>query len=36
VKGDWTFEEGVVVKGAGSLTDQGQPSTVAGGTVIEG
>lgn len=36
VKGDWTFESGVVVKGAGSLADEGKPGTVASGTVIEG
>jgi UTP--glucose-1-phosphate uridylyltransferase len=36
VKGDWTFETGVVVRGAGSLADAGEPSTVASGTLLEG
>ena len=36
VQGDWTFEAGVVVEGAGSLSDQGEPSTVASGTVLTG
>ena len=36
VKGDWTFEAGVVVVGAGSLADPGEPSTVASGTVLGG
>ncbi len=34
VKGDWTFEPGVSVVGAGQLTDQGSPQTVTSGTVI--
>ncbi len=34
VKGDWTFEPGVSVVGAGQLTDQGSPQTVPSGTVI--
>ena len=36
VKGDWTFESGVVVKGAGSLADSGEAGTVTSGTVLEG
>ena len=36
VKGDWTFESGVVVKGAGALTDSGEAGTVTSGTVLEG
>lgn len=36
VKGDWTFEAGVTVIGAGSLTDSGEPGTVTAGTVLEG
>ena len=34
VKGDWTFEDGVVVRGAASLADEGGPSTVPAGTVL--
>jgi UTP--glucose-1-phosphate uridylyltransferase len=36
VKGDWTFESGVVVRGNGALADSGEPGTVTSGTVIEG
>ena len=36
VKGDWTFESGVVVRGAGSLADSGEPGTVTSGTLLEG
>jgi UTP--glucose-1-phosphate uridylyltransferase len=36
VQGDWTFEAGVTVVGAGSLSDAGEPRTVTTGTVIEG
>jgi UTP--glucose-1-phosphate uridylyltransferase len=36
VRGDWTFEAGVTVIGAGSLADAGEPSTVTSGTVLEG
>lgn len=36
VKGDWTFEAGVVVEGAGELDDQGSPQVVAASAVISG
>jgi UTP--glucose-1-phosphate uridylyltransferase len=36
VKGDWTFESGVVVKGAATLADSGERGTVTSGTVLEG
>ena len=36
VKGDWTFEGGVVVRGAASLADSGEPGTVTSGAVLEG
>ena len=35
VKGDWTFEPGVVVRGSAVLTDAGGPRTVPSGTVLE-
>ncbi len=35
VKGDWTFEPAVVVRGAVVLTDSGSPQTVRSGTVLE-
>ena len=35
VKGDWTFEPGVVVRGTAELTDRGGPQTVTSGTVLE-
>lgn len=34
VKGDWTFEDGVVVEGAATLTDLGEPATVPSGAVV--
>jgi UTP--glucose-1-phosphate uridylyltransferase len=34
VEGDWTFEAGVRVTGAGRLKDEGGPSTVPAGTVL--
>jgi UTP--glucose-1-phosphate uridylyltransferase len=36
VAGDWTFEAGVTVVGAGSLADTGEPGIVTTGTVLEG
>ncbi len=36
VKGDWTFEAGVVVTGAAALADEGSAQTVASGTVLGG
>ncbi len=36
VKGDWTFESGVVVEGAAELEDMGSPQIVAAGAVISG
>ena len=36
VEGDWTFEEDVTVRGAVKLTDEGEPSTVPSGTVLDG
>jgi UTP--glucose-1-phosphate uridylyltransferase len=36
VKGDWTFEAGVTVTGNATLDDEGQPSTVASGTMLHG
>ncbi|MFP5282844.1 MAG: UTP--glucose-1-phosphate uridylyltransferase, partial [Actinomycetes bacterium] len=36
VAGDWTFEPEVRVVGAGALEDEGQPGTVASGTVLGG
>ncbi|MBA8794653.1 UTP--glucose-1-phosphate uridylyltransferase [Friedmanniella endophytica] len=36
VRGDWTFERGVVVEGAGELPDQGSPEVVATGALISG
>ncbi len=35
VKGDWTFESGVVVRGTAALADSGSPQTVTSGTVLE-
>ncbi len=36
VRGDWTFGSGVVVEGAGELTDQGPDQVVTAGAVISG
>jgi len=36
VEGDWTFEEGVTVRGAVRLEDNGSPQTVAAGSVLSG
>ncbi|MDN4480633.1 UTP--glucose-1-phosphate uridylyltransferase [Demequina muriae] len=36
VRGDWTFGADVVVRGAATLADAGEPSRVADGTVLEG
>ena len=36
VKGDWTFEADVTVTGNATLDDEGQPSTVASGTMLHG
>ena len=36
VEGDWTFEADVTVVGAGRLPDEGEPRTVAAGTVLQG
>ena len=35
VKGDWTFEPAVVVRGSAVLSDEGGPRTVPSGTVLE-
>ncbi len=35
VKGDWTFEPDVVVRGSAVLVDEGGPRTVPSGTVLE-
>ncbi|GIG29062.1 UTP--glucose-1-phosphate uridylyltransferase [Cellulomonas marina] len=36
VRGDWTFEDGVVARGAASVPAEGAPGTVAAGTVVGG
>ena len=36
VRGDWTFEAGVVVRGAAALSDPGEPSIVPAGAMLEG
>jgi UTP--glucose-1-phosphate uridylyltransferase len=35
VKGDWTFESGVVVRGSAVLSDEGSPQTVRSGTLLD-
>lgn len=34
VRGDWTFESGVVVEGAATLSEEGSPGTVEAGTTL--